>query len=223
MSRSALIFDAYGTLFDVASVAEACADLTQDPTGLVALWRAKQLEYSFVRTLMGPAAYVDFWQIMADALDFAVERLGLSFSRADSTEALRGWLSVQPYPEVEYTFELLARDGRHCLILSNGTPTMLQAALTNAGVAHQFEAVLSVDTVRVFKPHPRVYQMAVDAVAAPTNQLLFVSSNGWDAAGALAFGLPVAWINRSGAPTERLGRSPELTLPDLAALPSLVA
>jgi 2-haloacid dehalogenase len=214
---SALVFDAYGTLFDVASVAEACAEVAREPGALVSLWRAKQLEYSFLRALMGPAAYVDFWSITADALDFAAEKLGLKLSSAERERALHGWLEVRAYPEVEATLETLASDGRRCVILSNGSPNMLHAALTSAG-----QAVLSVDAVRTFKPHPRVYQMALDALATPPGDVLFLSSNGWDAAGARAFGLPVGWVNRTGAPVERLGFSPDMILPDLSALPPLL-
>ena len=222
MNPSALVFDAYGTLFDVASVAEACAAVAPEPDTLVALWRAKQLEYSFLRSLMGSSAYVDFWTITADALDFAADRLGLRLTSAERERALRGWLEVRAYPEVESTLDILANQGRRCLILSNGTPGMLEAALTGAGIARRFQAVLSVDEVRVFKPHPRVYQMAIDALATSPGDLLFISSNGWDAAGARASGLPVAWLNRTGGPPERLGVPPDVTLPDLSALPPLL-
>ena len=222
MNPSALVFDAYGTLFDVASVAEACAAVMPEPEALVGLWRAKQLEYSFLRSLMGPAAYVDFWTITADALDFAAAKLGLQLTSAERERALQGWLEVRAYPEVESALAALATQGRYCLILSNGTRGMLETALRSAGLAHRFQAVLSVDEVRVYKPHPRVYQMAVDALTTPPGDLLFISSNGWDAAGARAFGLPVAWLNRTGAPPERLGVSPDVTLPDLSALPALL-
>jgi 2-haloacid dehalogenase len=219
---SALIFDAYGTLFDVASVAEACAEVVPEPEALVTLWRAKQLEYSFLRSLMGPTAYVDFWTITADALDFAAEKLGLKLSPAERTRALQGWLEVRAYPEVESTLDVLASHGRRCVILSNGSPNMLHAALTSAGIARRFQAVLSVDAVRIFKPHPRVYRMALDALSTPPAEVLFISSNGWDAAGARAFGLPVAWVNRTGVPVERLGLSPNMILSDLSALPPLL-
>jgi NAD(P)-dependent dehydrogenase (short-subunit alcohol dehydrogenase family) len=124
---------------------------------------------------------------------------------------------VKPYSEVESTLALLARDSRRCAILSNGNPAMLHAALRSSGLAPRFEAVLSADAVSVFKPDPRVYQLAVDRLATPPAELLFISSNGWDAAGARGFGLPVTWVNRSGAPIERLG-----FLPDLADHDSLV-
>jgi 2-haloacid dehalogenase len=218
VNPSAVIFDAYGTLFDVTSVAQACAAVTREPQALVELWRAKQLEYSFLRSLIGPSAYVDFWTITVDALDFAAEKLGLRISTADRHRAMQGWLEVRPYPEVQSTLDRLAAQRRRCAILSNGSPNMLQAALVSAGIAGRFQTVLSVDAIRVFKPHPHVYQMAVDALTTPPAELLFVSSNGWDAAGARAFGLPVAWVNRTGAPDERLGFAPDVVLPDLSAL-----
>jgi 2-haloacid dehalogenase len=222
MNPRAVIFDAYGTLFDVASIAEACVGITSDPARLVALWRAKQLEYSFLRALIGPAGYVDFWQVTADAFDFAAQVLDLSLSEGDRRRALEGWLHVRPYAEVSAALERLARDGRACLILSNGSPFMLDAAVSAAGLADRFTAVLSVDAVHTYKPHPRVYQLAVDALGVPAEEQLFVSSNGWDAAGARAFGYRVVWVNRAGAPTERLGFPPDATVSDLSALPLLV-
>jgi 2-haloacid dehalogenase len=218
LDSSAVVFDAYGTLFDVASVAQACAELTPQPDALVTLWRAKQLEYSWVRALMGPAAYVDFWTITADALDFALDRLNLNVSTAVRNRALQGWLQVRAYPDVAWTLEALHAAGRRCAILSNGNPSMLEHALRNAGLAEQFDAVFSVDTVRVYKPHPRVYQMATEALCVAASELLFVSSNGWDAAGAAAFGLSVGWVNRSMAPQERLGFAPDLIVSDLGEL-----
>ena len=211
----ALIFDAYGTLFDVASVADVCAGRAPDPVRLIALWRTKQLEYSFLRCLTGAAAYVDFWEVTSDALDFAAQRLGLRLSAADREAALQGWLQVRPYADVQSSLERLSA-GRTCMILSNGSPSMLREAVHSAGLAGRFQAVLSVDVVHVYKPSPRVYQLAVDAIGLPTDQLMFVSSNGWDAAGARAFGLPVAWINRSASPVERPGFAPSAVLPDLA-------
>jgi 2-haloacid dehalogenase len=223
VNPSAVVFDAYGTLFDVASVARACAELTPQPDALVTLWRAKQLEYSWLRALIGPAAYVDFWTITADALDFAAERLNQTLSDADRKRALRGWLDVSAYADVGSTLEALHAGGRRCAILSNGSPSMLEQALQHARLAERLDAVLSVDAVRVYKPHPRVYQMATEALSVAPSELLFVSSNGWDAAGAAAYGLPVAWVNRGMAPEERLGFTPDLTVSDLGELLAEVA
>jgi 2-haloacid dehalogenase len=219
MSSSFVIFDAYGTLFDVASVSAACTDIVPRPQELVRLWRAKQLEYSFLRSLMGPAAYVDFWTITGDALDYAMEALGLNVSTSERERMLSGWLNVKPYADVEPGLDALERQARRTVILSNGTPSMLQAALHSCGLSRRFEHVLSVDAVHVYKPDPRVYRLAIDSLAAPLDELLFVSSNGWDAAGAAAFGLRVAWINRGGVPTERLGFVPDTIARDLTELP----
>jgi 2-haloacid dehalogenase len=218
MSSSFVIFDAYGTLFDVASVSAACTGVVPVPQELVRLWRAKQLEYSFLRSLMGPAAYVDFWTITADALDYATEALGLNVSAAEREQMLGGWLNVKPYADVEPALDALENQARRCVILSNGTSSMLQAALRGSGLSRRFHDVFSADAVRVYKPDSRVYRLAVDSLAAPIDELLFVSSNGWDAAGAAAFGLRVAWINRSGAPTERLGFAPDTIVRDLTEL-----
>jgi 2-haloacid dehalogenase len=131
---------------------------------------------------------------------------------------LSGWLKVKPYADVEPALDALERQARRCLILSNGTPSMLQAALRGSGLSTRFQHVLSVDTVHVYKPDSRVYRLAVESLAAPIDELLFVSSNGWDAAGAAASGLRVAWINRSGAPTERLGFTFQIIVRNLTEL-----
>jgi 2-haloacid dehalogenase len=219
MSFSSVIFDAYGTLFDVASVSAACSGVAPQPHELVRLWRAKQLEYSFLRSLMGPAAYVDFWTITGDALDYAADVLGLDISAAERERLLSGWLEVKPYADVEPALDALERQAKRCVILSNGTLTMLLAALRSSGLLARFQDVLSVDSVGVYKPDPRVYRLAVDRLGASVDELVFVSSNGWDAAGAAAFGLRVAWVNRSGAPTERLGFAPDTVVRDLTELP----
>jgi 2-haloacid dehalogenase len=221
MSFSSVIFDAYGTLFDVASVSAACSGVAPQPNELVRLWRAKQLEYSFLRSLMGPAAYVDFWTITGDALDYATDVLGLDISAAERERMLSGWLEVKPYADVEPALDALERQAKRCVILSNGTLTMLLAALRSSGLLARFQDVLSVDGVGVYKPDPRVYRLAVDRLGASVDELVFVSSNGWDAAGAAAFGLRVAWVNRSGAPTERLGFAPDTVVRDLTELPEL--
>ena len=218
MSASFVIFDAYGTLFDVASVSAACSDLVPQPQELVRLWRAKQLEYSFLRSLMGPAAYVDFWTITGDALDYATEALGVNVSASERERMLSGWLDVKPYADVEPALDALERQAKRCVILSNGTPSMLQAALHSSGLSARFQHVVSVDRVRVYKPDSRVYRLVVDSLAVPIDELLFVSSNGWDAAGAAASGLRAAWINRGGTPIERLGFTPQTIVRNLTEL-----
>jgi 2-haloacid dehalogenase len=215
----ALAFDLYGTLLEVASVGRTAAELTAQSAELVELWRQKQLEYSWLRSLMG--RYQDFWATTADALDYALDRFGLVVDDETRARLLGAWLDVRPYPEVPGALDRL-RAGHRLAVLSNGNPDMLEAGLAAAGLRDRFEHVLSVDEIGVFKPHPSVYELATKAFGLPAERILFVSSNGWDAFGARAFGLPVAWINRGGAPLERLGTPPNLIVPDLGALAGAV-
>jgi 2-haloacid dehalogenase len=210
----AVAFDLYGTLLEVASVGRAAAEVTAEPAELVELWRQKQLEYTWLRSLMG--RYQDFWATTGDALDFALDRLGLVVDDPGRARLLGAWLDVRPYPEVPGALAGLAP--RRLAVLSNGNPDMLEGGLAAAGLRDHFEHVLSVDELGVYKPHPSVYELALKAFSLPAERILFVSSNAWDAAGARSFGLPVAWVNRTGAPLERLGTPPSLVVPDLAAL-----
>jgi 2-haloacid dehalogenase len=215
----ALAFDLYGTLLEVASVGRAAADVTDRSAELVELWRQKQLEYSWLRSLMG--RYQDFWSVTGDALDYALDRLGLVVDEETRAGLLGAWLDVRPYPEVPGALDRLGAT-RRLAVLSNGNPDMLEAGLAAAGLRDRFEHVLSVDEVGVFKPHPSVYELATKAFGLPAGRVLFVSSKGWDAFGARAFGLPVAWVNRGGTPLERLGSPPNLVVPDLSALAEAV-
>ena len=215
----AVAFDLYGTLLEVASVGRAAAEVTDDPAALVDLWRQKQLEYSWLRSLMG--RYQDFWTTTGDALDYALDRLGIKVDDEARARLLGAWLDVRVYPEVP---EALAALGpRRLAVLSNGNPEMLETGLAAAALRDRFEHVLSVDEVGVFKPHPSVYELALKAFNLPPERILFVSSNPWDASGARTFGLPVAWVNRAGVPFERLGVTPDLTVTDLAELARAVA
>jgi 2-haloacid dehalogenase len=210
----AVAFDLYGTLAEVASVGRAAAEVTEDPAALVDLWRQKQLEYTWLRSLMG--RYQDFWATTGDALDYSLDRLGITVDQPTRAELHNAWLAVRAYPEVPAALDSLAP--RPLAVLSNGNPEMLEACLATAGIRDRFEHVLSVDEVGVFKPHPSVYQLAVKAFGLPAERILFVSSNPWDAAGARTFGFTVAWVNRMGVPFERLGATPDLVVSDLAAL-----
>ena len=215
----AVAFDLYGTLLEVASVGGVAAEVTDDPTALVDLWRQKQLEYSWLRSLMG--RYQDFWTTTGDALDYSLDRLGLTLDDAARTRLVGAWLDVRVYPEVPDALEALAP--RRLAVLSNGNPEMLEAGLAAAALRDRFEHVLSVEEVGIFKPHPSVYGLAVKAFDLPAERILFVSSNPWDAAGARTFGFPVAWVNRAGVPFERLGVTPNLTVADVAGLARAVA
>jgi 2-haloacid dehalogenase len=213
-ATEAVVFDLYGTLLEVASVGRAAGQVTPDPAALVELWRQKQLEYTWLRSLMG--RYQDFWATTSDALDYSLDRLGIAVDDAARARLLDAWLDVRPYPEVPDALAALAP--RRLAVLSNGNPEMLEAGLATAGLRDRFEAVLSVHAAGIFKPHPSVYELALKALGLPAEQMLFVSSNAWDAAGARSFGLPVAWVNRNGLPLERLGAPPDLVVGDLAAL-----
>ena len=209
------VFDAYGTLFDVHSVVEAGRALTQDPLALSLAWRGKQLEYTWLRALMG--RYEDFWKVTEDALRWALARLRLTATDADVERLMNAYLSLACFPEVHGVLEALA--GRPRAILSNGSPRMLSAAVASSGLAAHLEHVLSVDAVKTYKPSPLVYALAPEALGIPAGDLLFVSSNAWDVAGAKSFGFQVAWCNRTDAPAERLGAEPDRVVRTLADLP----
>jgi 2-haloacid dehalogenase len=214
MDVDAVAFDLYGTLLEVASVGRAAADVTDEPAALVDLWRTKQLEYTWLRSLMG--RYQDFWATTGDALDYSLERLGIPVDDATRTRLLGAWLDVRPYPEVAEALSALSP--RRLAVLSNGNPDMLEACLAAAGLRDRFDHVLSVDDAGIYKPHPSVYELAVKAFNLPAERILFVSSNAWDAAGARSAGLRVVWVNRSEAAFDRLGAEPDAVVADLVAL-----
>ena len=210
------VFDAYGTLFDVHSVIEAGRAITTDPAALSLLWRQKQLEYTWLRSLMG--RYEDFWAVTEAALRFSVRRLGLRADDAQLARLMEAYLTLACFPEVEAALARLA--GRPRAILSNGSPRMLEAAVASSGLGRHLQHVLSVDAVKTFKPAPAVYALGPRALGIPAAELLFVSSNGWDVAGAKSFGYQVAWCNRGGAPAEELGVAPDLVITRLDELPA---
>jgi 2-haloacid dehalogenase len=216
---AALVFDAYGTLFDVHSVVALCDELWPGKgTQLSQLWRTKQLEHTWLRSLMG--RYEDFAHVTEAALRYACAALALPYDDAKRSQLMRAYLHLATFPEVK---DALARlHGIELAILSNGAPAMLQDLVTNAGLSAAIPRVLSVDEVGIYKPSPRVYQLAVDRLAVPAKAIGFVSSNGWDAAGAKAFGFRTFWVNRAGAPVDPLGAAPDHVIGSLADLPALV-
>ncbi len=214
MRVGGLLFDAYGTLFDVHSVIEAGRAVTSDPQALSNLWRAKQLEYTWLRALMG--RYEDFWAVTEAALVFACRRLGLGVGPAERARLMDAYLRLEPFPEVRPVLERLR--GLPCAILSNGAPRMLEAVVAHAGLGPYLQAVISVDAVRMFKPAPQVYALGPARLGLPREELGFVSSNGWDVIGAKACGFQVAWVNRGRAPLDELGCEPDLEVHDLAEL-----
>jgi 2-haloacid dehalogenase len=209
------VFDAYGTLFDVHSVVEAGREITGDPAKLSLTWRQKQLEYTWLRALMG--RYEDFWAVTETALRFALRALALQPSEAQVRRLLEAYLSLACFPEVKGALERLAPRPR--AILSNGSPRMLAAAVTSSGLEPLLAHVLSVDAVKTYKPSPVVYALGPKALGIPAGELLFVSSNAWDVAGAKAAGYQVAWCNRAGAPEEELGLRADIVVTRLDQLP----
>jgi 2-haloacid dehalogenase len=217
---AACVFDAYGTLFDFASAAAGCRDRLGDKADrLTALWRDKQLQYSWLRALQG--RHADFWQVTGDALDFALETLDL---RKPGLRArlMDLYLELAAFPEVPEVLQRVKRTGRRTAILSNGTPAMLEAVVGNAAIANHLDHVLSVEEAGVYKPHPKVYQLAADRLSLAPNDILFLSSNAWDAYAASAFGFRVAWCNRYGQQPERLPGMPDRGIRTLAELPPLL-
>lgn len=216
----ACVFDAYGTIFDFASAAAGCRDALGDKTGaLTSLWRDKQLQYTWLRGLQG--RHADFWQVTSDALDFAMESLGIEdlLLRARLLDLYR---TLRCFPEVPDVLEQLKEAGFITAILSNGTPGMLADAIEGARLGRLFDHVLSVEQVGVFKPHPSVYQLAVDKLGVPPAGIAFQSSNAWDAHAASAFGMRVVWCNRYAQRRERLPGSPDREISSLAELPALL-
>jgi 2-haloacid dehalogenase len=212
----ACVFDAYGTLFDFNSAAARCRDVLGDKADeLSALWRTKQINYTWLRGLMGKHA--DFWQVTGDALDFCLETLGIEDASLRN-RLMDCYLNIEAFPEVVGVLRRLKAGGMKTAILSNGTPRMLTAAVANTGTADLFDAVLSVEEVGVFKPHPSVYRLPVDRLGVPAGRISFQSSNAWDAVAAGTFGMRVVWINRYGQRRERLTAEPDVegrTLDDL--------
>lgn len=202
----ALVFDAYGTLFDVHSVLDRCEGVFPGHgSDLTSLWRAKQLQYTWLRSLMG--RYEDFWQITQDGLAFACRSLGLAPSQRQVEYLMQAYLTLSPFPEVAAALDALSHVPFS--ILSDGTPTMLQSAVRSAGLEGRFQHILSVDEVRIYKPSPVVYRLAETHLGIRRGEIGFVSSNCWDVAGAKAFGLPVYWLNRKDEPLEMLGFAPD--------------
>jgi 2-haloacid dehalogenase len=210
------VFDAYGTLFDVHSVVEAGRAITSDPVTLSMTWRQKQLEYTWLRSLMG--RYEDFWAVTEAALRYTVRRLSLTATDDQIARLMAAYFSLACFPEVPRALERL--EGRPRAILSNGSPRMLEAAVASAGLGRFLTRLLSVDAVRTYKPAPAAYALGPEALGLPVGDILFVSSNGWDVAGAKAFGYQVAWCNRLGAPPEELGVSADHVVTSLDQLPA---
>lgn len=216
---TACVFDAYGTLFDVHSAVRRSGDaLGEKAEKVSALWRQKQLEYTWLRSLMG--THVDFWQVTGEGLDYA-----LAANQLDDPglrkRLMELYLDLEAYPDVKGALERLRAGGKTTAILSNGAPEMLRAAIESAGLDALLDAALSVEEVGIYKPDPRVYELAVQRLETEAKRICFVSTNAWDACGAAHFGFKVVWLNRFRQQPERLPGAPAAVVETLAELPSL--
>ena len=225
MAITTCIFDAYGTLFDVAAAARVAAD-EPGRESLKALWpklaedwRLKQLQYTWLRAITGE--HTSFWTVTMDGLDWAMERHGLDDDPELRERLLALYWELAPFREVPKMLATLKAQGKSCAILSNGNPDMLEGAVDSAGIGVYLDAVLSVEDVGIFKPHSRVYDLVGKRFGCERAEVLFVSSNGWDIAGASGYGFTTAWVNRAGDPLDRLPHRPHHTLTDLSQIPEL--
>ncbi len=215
----AYVFDAYGTLFDVhAAIARHRAAAGPDAERFSEIWRTKQLEYSWTMTLAGQ--YADFWTLTERALDYAFDRVG-SVNRALRPQLLDAYRRLDAFPDARDTLAALKAQGVRLAILSNGSPSMLAAAVDASGIGGLLDAVISVDAVRLYKPRPEVYALVTSRFGIAAESVVFVSSNRWDVMGAASFGFRPVWINRARGPDEYPDHAPVRVVADLSALPSL--
>ncbi|GLB59533.1 haloacid dehalogenase type II [Cytobacillus sp. NCCP-133] len=215
MNVKAIFFDAYGTLFDVHSVLETCEQYFPDRGMQISeAWRQKQLEYTWLRSMMDK--YEDFWKVTEDALAYALKALGLDAGKEVRSALMREYLHLNPYPEVQKALEKL--NSRKLAILSNGTQAMLDLLVENARLTQVFSDVISVDELKIYKPYMGVYELGIDKLFIDKNEALFVTSNPWDAAGAKTFGFRVCWINRFNKPFDELGVHPDVVIRNLEEL-----
>lgn len=226
MAIKACVFDAYGTLFDVnAAAREAAKEPGREAFDLIwpklaQDWRSKQLQYTWIRALA--AAHTDFWQVTQDGLDWAMEASGLDDPELRERLLALYW-ELSAFAEVPTMLASLKADGLQTAILSNGSPDMLEGAVESAGLVEHLDAILSVQEVGVFKPHRTVYQLVIDRFKCEASEVLFVSSNGWDASAAAGFGFQCAWVNRAGEPRDRLPWVAGHILSDLSSIPNLAS
>ena len=211
----AVLFDAYGTLFDVhAPIARLAGEIGPHAQAISELWRAKHLQYLWLRSLMGPGAFADFGTILADALDYAFAQYGID-NRSLRDKLLTLWLTLDAYPDAAPTLRSLRAKGIVTGILANGWPDMLASAAGAAGLTDLLDHVLSVESAGIYKPHPRAYRLGEERLQLPAGMIGFVSGNGWDAAGAAHYGFQVVQLNRTGLPAERLPAQPALMVSSL--------
>jgi 2-haloacid dehalogenase len=215
-----VVFDLFGTLLDIASLRTAAAAVCDDPAAFVASWREKQIAYAFASAIMD--RYEDFDAITGHALRFAAAKHGVTLDDAQHHVLVTAWARVQPYPDVVAALEQLRARGTTCAVLTNGTPATSVAAMENAGIASLIERTFYVGDAGVYKPNRSVYALVTDHYGIEPSDVVFVTSNGWDATGGAAFGYRVAWCNRLGNPAETFGPPPTWTITTLAALSDLL-
>lgn len=216
----ACVFDAYGTMFDVHSAsAKAAGGLGGKAAEVSKLWRQKQLEYTWLRSLMG--VYVDFWQITGDGLEVALKAFDI-YDDALHKELMALYLTLEAYPDVKPTLEILQANGLKTGILSNGSPDMLASAVTSAGLDDVLDTVISVHELGVYKPDQRVYQMVLDQMDVSADEVCFISTNTWDGNGAAHFGFNVSWMNRFGVNPEKLPGEFKAVIKGLDELPGVL-
>ncbi|AXI45452.1 haloacid dehalogenase type II [Sulfitobacter sp. SK012] len=225
MPITTCVFDAYGTLFDVAAAARQAASepefaaIKETWPQIAEHWRLKQLQYSWLRAVTD--AHTDFWHVTQDGLDWALEKTGHAGDLALRERLLALYWELQAYPEVPEMLGALKQAGLNTAILSNGSPDMLSGAVDSAHINGMLDALLSVESVGIFKPDARVYDLVGAQFGCAKNEVLFVSSNGWDAAAATGYGFTTAWVNRGGDPVDRMPWKPAHTLSDLTDIPEL--
>ncbi|MBO9409940.1 MULTISPECIES: haloacid dehalogenase type II [unclassified Ruegeria] len=225
MPITTCVFDAYGTLFDVAAAARQAAaepgfeSLQEKWPDLANYWRLKQLQYTWLRAVAD--AHADFWDVTQDGLDWALEATGLDGDATLRQRLLDLYWELQAYPEVPDMLAALKAGGLQTAILSNGSPPMLDGAVQSAGIGDVLDDVLSVESVGVFKPHSKVYDLVQQRFGCARDEVLFVSSNGWDAAGASGYGFVTTWVNRAQEPMDRLPWKPAHILSDLTTIPQI--
>lgn len=219
MTPRAFLFDAYGTLFDVHSVvAEGAGELQGDLTALSVVWRQKQLEFTWLRSLMG--RYEDFWEVTRASLYAAVRHVKIEATDSQLDRLMQAYLRPAAFPDTRLILD--ATNGAPRAILSNGSPAMLESAVRHNRMEADFADLISVDRVQIYKPSPRAYALGTQSLRMPAGDILFVSSNSWDAAGAKAFGYSVCWCNRAGAELEHLGFAPDLVVSRLDEIVGVV-
>jgi len=225
MPITTCIFDAYGTLFDVAAAARNAAaepgreSFARHWPAIAGKWRSKQLQYTWLRAVMG--AHIGFWQVTQDGLDWALESEGLQSDAALRERLLQLYWELAAYPEVPAMLEALKAAGKQTAILSNGAPDMLDSAVRSAGIGDLLDDVLSVESIGIFKPARVVYDLVGQRFGCAPEEVLFVSSNGWDACAAAGYGFRTVWVNRAGDPVDRLPAAPGRQLADLTGIPAL--